>query len=347
MASRPARHRGGRRLQVAPPDREWYTSSVQTPCAVRARALLLVVGVGCSSRAPEPVVLPAGMVRIAAGCFLMGSPEDEGDVFEHPMLPVHHKSFALSAHLVTNAEYARFLTAHGPTCEHEDGRFDCYDCADADGRIDCANGFAVRGGCAREPGTAAPGACDDHPVVEVSWYGADAYCRWAGKRLPSEAEWERAAKGPGGTDCSAWRRFPWGMDCPREFQMEFYWGRYLREQCEAPAWTREEARANCIETDCFDGYTGTSPVGAFPSGATPEGVYDLIGNVSQWVADRHHLSLEGAPTDGTAWVTGGRGRVRKGASFYHAGRMARAAYRVYDAPKNTFDFIGFRCAQDL
>ncbi len=129
--------------------------------------------------------------------------------------------------------------------------------------------------------------------------------------------------------------------------MEFFWGRYLRQQCEGAAWTRADTRANCVDTDCFDGFVKTSPVGALPRGASPEGVYDLIGNVGQWVMDRHHQSYGGAPSDGSAWVTGGRGRVRKGASFYHAGRMARAAYRVYDNPKNTFDFVGFRCAVDL
>ena len=86
---------------------------------------------------------------------------------------------------------------------------------------------------------------------------------------------------------------------------------------------------------------------ALAGGVSPEGVYGLLGNVSQWVADTYHPSFEGAPSDGSAWVDGGKGRVRKGSHYYMAGRTAHSAYRLYDQPEQAWEFLGFRCARSL
>lgn len=314
---------------------------------MRWASLIIVVLVGCKTdrpTVPPTPDAPAGMATISAGCFLMGSPANEGDKHEHPQHAVTLPNFAIDIHPVTNAEFATFLAQRGNDC----GGKPCLDCGDPDARIACdetGHATAVFSACEPQPGGGFEASCADHPVVEVSWNGAKAYCEWAGKRLPTEAEWERAANGPGGADCQSWTRFPWGSTCPPEFVFEIYPGPYL-DVCAAQRWSIDQAKANCVDGDCADGWRFTSPRGAFAHAASPEGVQDLVGNVTEWVADSHHSSYDGAPTDGSAWE-GGRGRVRKGASFYGQGRMVRSAYRVWDRPESTYDFLGFRCAKAL
>ena len=311
----------------------------------------LVLLVSCSSsktndNSKPPVVTPpsAGMKLIPAGCFQMGSSGYEGEAHERPVRSVQVPAFQMDTHLVTNEDFAFFLKAHGNACGEGVDPL-CYDCSDADGRIDCDSGYTVLSTCQDQPGGAADQSCDTHPVVEITWHGAHAYCAWRGARLPSEAEWERVAKGQTDDSCGPWRRFPWGDNCPPEFLLPNWDAQYLAE-CSAPSWTQQTARANCVEGDCIDGFEKTSPVGRFPAGNSDFGVTDLTGNLSQWVQDTYHAVWTDAPNDGSAWESGGLGRVRKGASFYEAGRMARSASRVYDLPVSTYDFVGFRCATD-
>jgi len=316
------------------------------PLAFGILATIAFASATCSSSdTPEvPLTAPDGMVTFEAGCSTLGSPEEfEGDPRERPMATVQLGRFAIDAHLVTHTEFAAFLAEHGNVCSHDGIVAPCYDCADADARIDCG-GQSVRHECQAEPDGEANASCADHPVGEVTWYGARAYCEWAGKRLPTEAEWERAAKGSAGADCTAWRRFPWGSDCGAEFRFTNFYGRYLDACDDLPNWTRATTRANCVERQCHDGFTGSSPIGWFESGKTPEGVYDLAGNVEQWVADTYVAGHENA--DGTA-REGGTGRVRKWTSWYKSGRTLRAAYRNMDQPWNAWEFVGFRCAISL
>lgn len=305
------------------------------------------VGLGCKDEAPEaPAALlaPDGMVAFAAGCFPMGSPDHEGDRHEWPRHAVQLTAFALDRTPVTRAAYAAFLREHGNDCAGHA----CLDCDDADTSIDCDTGYTVRSECQAQPNGPPTATCDDHPAVEVTWWGAAEYCAARGQRLPTEAEWERAANGPGGEDCTHWRRYPWGDGLPESFYFDFYAGTYLDADADEPTWTPQTARANCVDADCFDGFTRTSPVGWFGSrGASAEGVHDLLGNVFEWVQDAHHASYEGAPADGSAWIEGGRGRIRRGGGFYSPGRTLRGAYRAWDREQRTYDFVGFRCATSL
>ncbi len=144
----------------------------------------------------------------------------------------------------------------------------------------------------------APGAPGDHPVVHVSWYDAMAYAAWFGGTLPTEAEWELAARGPAG------RTYPWGNERP----------------------TRTRANYD------YDGSgggrpTGTSPVGSFPEGATPERIHDLAGNVWEWCRD-------GLPNT----------RVLKGGSFFNGERFLAAATRNSLHPEGSESVVGFRVA---
>jgi len=168
------------------------------------------------------------------------------------------------------------------------------------------NGNFTRGAPLPEPLTR-----PDHPVVCVDWARADNYCAVLGKHLPTEAEWERAAAG------SERRRFPWGDDRPT---------------CE---------RAH------FDGCgEHTRPVGRRPAGATPEGVHDLAGNVSEWVHDWYDRYQYVRPLrDDPLGPEFGRVRVVRGGSYYDDPTSLRAAYRYGLSPGSGFSTVGFRCAR--
>ena len=172
------------------------------------------------------------MVRIPAGPFTMGS--DSGPADERPRHRVDLPEFFIERTPVTNGQFAVFLNALGPT--GPDGER-WYDIDDDDARIHRVDGE-----------WAADGGYGQHPVLEVSWIGAREYCTWAGRRLPTEAEWEKAARGTDG------RRFPWGAEPPDSSRGQFQ-----------------------------AGWNETAPVGSFPAGASPYGVLDLSGNGWEWV----------------------------------------------------------------
>jgi tetratricopeptide (TPR) repeat protein len=166
-----------------------------------------------------------------------------GPVAPPGMVLVKDFGFYIDIHEVSNAEYAAFLNERGNQSE---GGVAWLDIEDADAQIES------------QPGRyAAKGRYADHPVVEVSWYGARAYCNWVGKRLPTEEEWQQAALGRDG------RRYPWG-----------------NEEADAGGVQRANYDQGASQSD---GYERSAPVGSFPAGASPYGALDMAGNVWEWV----------------------------------------------------------------
>ena len=256
------------------------------------------------------------MVSVAAGQFTMGSADDEGEANERPAHVVVHEAFQIDRHEVTVAEFAAFLESE----DNEDREGNFYmDLADGNAPIALVgDGYVVKDICSARPGANPVFSCADHPVFVVTWYGARAYCAWVGKRLPSEAEWERAAAG---AEASV---YPWGDDAT------------------------DTLLANCAESACADGFSHLAPIGSFPAGDAEDGGRDLAGNVREWVEDAYHPTYVGAPTDGSAWTgTAIADRVARGGSWSRPIEDLRTARRARFAPDETpnNDAIGFRCAR--
>ena len=157
-----------------------------------------------------------------------------------------------------------------------------------------------------------------HPVLWVSWYQAREYAKWAGKRLPSEVEWEWAARSGESS------RFPWG-----------------------DRW--DPSRGNAFDTAGPDRWGGEAPVSSFPANAW--GIHDLMGNAAEWVQDVYHTSLSGGPVDGRPWEreTGPiveRRRVVRGGSYFDPPSRQRVSRRVARKPTEDHRTTGFRCAAD-
>jgi formylglycine-generating enzyme required for sulfatase activity len=235
-------------------------------------------------------------VRLAGGSFTMGSAR--GD--ERPPHSVTLKAFWIDRRPVTNAEFAVFLEKLGATSNvHGQHLFD-FD--DADARI-----HKVQGRWRADPGF------ENHPANEMSWYGARDYCAALGKRLPSEAEREFAARGAQG------RAYPWGETPPDAGRARYGIG-----------WTK------------------TVPVGSFPNGATPEGVLDLAGNVHEWTASMMRPYPYRAD-DGREEVDALADRVVRGGAADTGADTLRASWRgasVSRGARAGHHNIGFRCVKD-
>ena len=220
----------------------------------------------------------AEMVQISASEFLMGSGNGKDD--EKPVHRIYLDAFYMDRYEVTNARYKKFMdaTGHRSPLHWDDSRYN------------------------------AP----NHPVVGVNWYDAQAYAKWAGKRLPTEAEWEKAVRG-GLTG----KKYPCGDKLAQD-------------------------AANCNGASKRDEWKYTAPVGSFsPNGY---GLYDMAGNVREWCADWYD-SYSSSPQNNPTGPGSGAWRVLRGGSWRCHDDCLRCANRYAYFPSETCNLIGFRCAQ--
>ncbi len=222
------------------------------------------------------------MVYVPGGTFMMGSdPTMDKDARsdERPQHPVTLSSFWLDQTEVTNAMYSTCVTTG--QCEESSH----------------ANDPDFNG--------------DNYPVVGVSWHDAQAYCQWVGGQLPTEAQWEYAARGTDG------RLYPWGDEMPTCDRTWF--------------------------TECDDSNSPVA-VGNFPMGNSWVGAADMAGNVWEWVADWYDSEYYGnSPTENPSGPASGRLKVLRGGSWFNFPLYLRVAYRSFDIPDYHFGHLGFRC----
>ena len=277
----------------------------------------------CHGPVTPAVVEQDGMVLIPAGDFLMGSAAGSASADdEQPQRTVFVSSFWMDRYEVTNARYERFVSATGHP-------------APANVKPELTLWFH---------GKAFPGS-EQHPVVNVDWQDALAYCRWAGKRLPTEAEWEKAARGTDG------RTYPWGneWDHARANSASYWAGRTIEFKDAAEwksFWVDGEGARRSKERGIL-GEVLTMPVGSFPDGASPYGLFDMAGNASEWVWDWYepYYYLK-APASDPKGPDGVLLKVVRGGSWLKPARSLRTTDRDYGFPDARPSGTGFRCAKD-
>ncbi|MGE3062126.1 MAG: formylglycine-generating enzyme family protein [bacterium] len=224
------------------------------------------------------------LIYIPAGEFTMGSESGEDD--EKPVHKVYLDGYYMMKYEVTNKQYKKFCDETGRSYPPDPG----------------FNGTSYYF-------TNYP----EYPVVNVSWNDAKAYCAWAGLRLPTEAEWEKAARG---TDS---RKYPWGDG--------------------------EPGTNRCNYTGTEDGYRYTSPIGSYERGRSPYGCYDMSGNVWEWSNDWYGESYyRTSEYKNPKGPSSGSYRVFRGSSWRGNGYGIRTAYRNSGNPANMYYGNGFRCA---
>jgi formylglycine-generating enzyme required for sulfatase activity len=276
--------------------------------------------VDIKNRYPDMVYIPAGYVEI-------GSSDQEisqaMEIFKNAenIEPVHnwfddevpkHKvwmeAFYLDKYEVTNREYMKFVRAGGYSkeifwsadglewlSEKEISAPECFD----DSRFN-------------DP---------DHPIVCINWYEASAYAKWAGKRLPTEAEWERAARG------ESKRMFPWGDDASADngYRANYHPGGEAQDK---------------------DGHRFTAPVTAFPNGVSPFGIFQMAGNVWEWCEDWYGENYYAkSPKKNPYGPRNGLEKIVRGGSWLNSIISIRTPYRSYVDPKLRYSHIGLRCAR--
>lgn len=247
---------------------------------------------------PSPTGLPARiedargvpMVLVPAGEFLMGS--NYGGVEEQPEHTVFLSAFYIDLYEVTNARYARCVK---------------------DGACDLPN----KSSSATRPSYYGNAAFDDYPVIMVTWTKAQQYCNWRGASLPTEAQWEKAARGSDG------RIFPWASETA-DCSLANFWNN-------EPGCQRD-----------------TTQVGSYPEGASIFGLFDMAGNVWEWVADYFDPNYyASSPTNNPSGPEQGGYRVVRGGSFSGGMGQIRVSTRGRNLPNNGYNYVGFRCASPV
>jgi len=266
-----------------------------------ARRLVLVfVFTTVLALAARPPALADGIMLVQAGAFWMG--RDDGAPEEAPRHRVYLRAFWLERHKVTNAEFAAFLNARGIGSLERERR---YDADDADARIHLVPAAEQHAAWAADPGF------EHHPAVEVPWFGARDFCAWRQRRLPTEAEWEKAARG------DDQRPYPWGTAPPARTLAVF--GRAYNA------------------TDRGDGR---------PDGTSAHRVEDLLGNLREWTSTTLRAYPYRADDGREPFTSSGRVVVRGASHDDPASSLHVSTRRSYDrhGAAAGHHHVGFRCA---
>ncbi len=287
-----------------------------------------------ASATAAPATCPEGMVTVPGSKFYMGS--DEPD---YPLWSPQHKvmvsSFCMDATEVTTEAYAACV-AKGE-CKRADVR-PSYPKSDKQTEQQHQKNLAAYAELCNfgEEGKIKPGR-EKHPVNCVTWFLADEYCRVEKKRLPTEAEWEYAARGADG------RKFPWGDTPGTDGQHMNACGK------ECAAWEAEKGIEPKTPTmyDDDDGFFGTAPVGSFPKGVTKFGNQDMVGNVWEWTSDWYATYTAEEQQNPTGAKTGDRKAIRGGGFNGAFPLWVNPAFRYHQVATASVHGIGFRCARTL
>jgi formylglycine-generating enzyme required for sulfatase activity len=240
------------------------------------------------------------MVYVPAGTFLMGSPEGVGDDEEHPQHTVYLDAFWFDKTEVTNAMYMNCVAADF-----------CTEPSDFSSN--------TRNSYYGNPTYA------DYPVIYVTWFQAQDYCSWAGRESPTEAQWEKAARGEDGST------YPWGDQNPTGNLLNF------ADLNTTYVWSDQSIN---------DGYEDTSPVGNYLDGASVYGALDMAGNVWEWTADWYDATYySSSPQNNPSGPAESGYRVLRGGSWYLSAPDVRSAFRGRGGPSVAAIYIGFRCAK--
>ena len=267
----------------------------------------LLLTAACNVATPQPEIKTPDsngnpMVFVSAGEFMMGgNPSDAVDVCikfnlscplewfknEEPIHQVYLDAFWIDQTEVTNVMYSKCVQdgkCNPPTSTKSYTRADYYDNSQF----------------------------DNYPVIFISWHDADTYCSWADRRLPTEAEWEKAARG---TDA---RAYPWGNDPPNTDLLNYK-----------------------------HAFEDTTVIGQFPKGASPYGALDMAGNVWEWTADWYGETYYAvSPESNPPGPESGTMRVMRGGAFGSQVHNVRSTFRFVSDPAETYAWVGFRCARD-
>lgn len=225
---------------------------------------------------------PPGMVYVEAGPFNMGS-----DLYQRDEQPIHQvtlDAFFIDITEVTNADYAKCQRSGKCHSPHRNKK--------------ATRGESIQTG-------------PNYPVVAITWFDAQGYCKWAGKRLPTEAEWEKAARGTTGNP------YPWGkeIDCKH--------ANYNRCEVNHP-----------------------QPVGSYPDGKSPYGALDMAGNVMEWVSDWYDSQYYSkSPARNPTGPDDGVKKALRGGSYDYTFSSVRTSFRFADLPRNWDLKYGFRCVK--
>ena len=226
------------------------------------------------------------MILIPTGSFIMGS--EDGNYDESPKREVYLDAFYIDEYPVTNADYKKFIDETGYKAPYIgqvwSKKYDWKDRMYPEGK-------------------------GKNPVVLVTWHDAVAYCEWAGKRLPTEAEWEKAARGTDG------RTWPWGN-----------------------VWDSDKLACS--------GVGETMPVGQYKFGKSFYGCFDMAGNVWEWTSDWYgNLYYKEAASRNPQGPDKGEHNILKGGAWIHSEFSVRCAMRFHKPPDYCDNYIGFRCAR--